>query len=199
MVGHGEHQEQSRLDASGIKWIFAGALFIILDFRVMGFDVIPDFVGCILILGGLRRLEVYSPLLRRGKIFAAVNLALSLTDFYSVEYPLGEAPDWLTTYALILAPIGLIFSLLTLYHILYGIADMARQARVEDLALRGRGVFAAKAVSGVMGSLSVMAGMLIPELAAPFVIPVIAVALVIEVFYLYFLYRAQKELHGRPI
>ena len=86
---------ERRLDASGIKWIFVGALVIIFSFRVNGFDIFPNFVGYILVCYGLRQLEEYHPLLRKAKIFAAANLMLSLPEIYSVQYPLGAAPAWL--------------------------------------------------------------------------------------------------------
>jgi hypothetical protein len=188
--------EQRHLDANCILWMFAGTLFLFFNFRVMGFNIIPNFIGYILIFVGLRRMEHNSRLLRKAKYFALIGLVLSLPGIYTIEYPLGQAPLWLMAYSLMMSPLSLIANLLLLYYLLYGIADLARQASKDNIAQRSRSVFIVKAFSSLMGSAIAMSGILIPAVAAVLAIPVIVVAFIIEIIYLFFLWRAHKALNG---
>lgn len=67
----------------GFRRMFWGVLFIVLDFNINQFDIIPDIVGALLIVDGLRRLSAFDPHFARARRFAIVLIGTSLLDFIS--------------------------------------------------------------------------------------------------------------------
>jgi hypothetical protein len=185
-----------RIDAFGLRLVLVGALFVFFDFWVFGFDVIPDFVGYLIMFFGLRRLAGYHPLFHRGQAFTIVNLLLSIPDIYSAEQAGGQAsPGW-GIYSMISAPLHLIFSLLALHCIIYGIAALAERTGQPELQFFSRRIFIAKAAMGVVSTLSVYAGVLFPGAAVVIAIPVVVVGRIVEIVYLVYLNRARRALDG---
>jgi hypothetical protein len=88
--------------------IFWGFLFVFLDFTFDGIDLIPDFVGYIFIVIGLRSLSSLSLHFTHAKISAIILFFLSLFTDFSILTPLkpvasntGNATDWTSLLSLI--------------------------------------------------------------------------------------------------
>jgi hypothetical protein len=88
--------------------IFWGFLFVFLDFTFDGIDLIPDFVGYIFIVIGLRSLSSLSLHFTHAKISAIILFFLSLFTDFSILTPLKpvasnteNATDWTSLLSLI--------------------------------------------------------------------------------------------------
>ena len=62
--------------------MFWGFIVIFLDFRIGGFDIIPDFVGFIMIFQALSELELKNDIFSKARNFAGPMILLSIPDIY---------------------------------------------------------------------------------------------------------------------
>lgn len=119
----------------GFHRIILGFLFILINFKINGFDLIPDFVGYILILSGLSALAEHHGAFSKARIFAGVLLICSFVGMVeSMANPNNTAgsvsmPVWLIGLVPIVCGIGLRLLLgkgMVVLLELYGQDDAAR-------------------------------------------------------------------------
>lgn len=55
---------------TGYSKLFWGFLILLLDFRINGFDIIPDLIGYLFISNGLGMLNTWNPHFEQAKKFA---------------------------------------------------------------------------------------------------------------------------------
>jgi hypothetical protein len=67
---------------SGFLWIFWGLLLVVLHIRVGGLELLPDFVGYLLIFKGLGNLSSAHPYFRKARPFALVMIFLSIPSMF---------------------------------------------------------------------------------------------------------------------
>jgi len=125
--------------AFDLLWI---AFIFLFDVRVMGFDILPDVVGYLLIAIGLKRLASLNGHLATAANLAPVVVLVSLADFY--QPPAAGASIFAlrgTTFqtpvesALTITGILLVgLNLFLVYHIVTGIAEVAKKEKEKDLA-----------------------------------------------------------------
>lgn len=77
----------------GYNKLFIGMIFLIFNFNIGPINIIPDFIGFIMIYQGLCNLELQNQIFEKGKIWAAVLAVLNIgsivkMDFNSVSIPL---------------------------------------------------------------------------------------------------------------
>lgn len=81
------------LNLDGLGKVFWGYFLILLDFRVNGLDILPDFVGYFLIIAGLAGLSAESVWFGKAKPFAWISLLLSLSRHLSGYLSCWFCPD----------------------------------------------------------------------------------------------------------
>jgi len=131
--------------------IFWGFLFVFLDFTFDGIDLIPDFVGYIFIVIGLRSLSSLSLHFTHAKISAIILFFLSLFTDFSILKPLkpvasntGNATDWTSLLSLIkekgfislllVTVISHVLEFILLWKICEGINKVATESGNQNLA-----------------------------------------------------------------
>ncbi len=117
----------------GYKKLFWGFVFLF-DFRINGFDVLPDFIGYILFYQGLAMLEDRNEYFNKAKSFALPMILISIFDIFQVTVPINQIGS--STFGLFSIVIGIIVSvinLLMVYNICLGIATEARVIGNLDL------------------------------------------------------------------
>lgn len=83
---------------SGLKLAFWGLMFTVINFRIQGFDIVPDIVGYIMVIIGLGRIEKYSGSFSSAKIAAYLLTVLSLFNIYQAPVQnTAAAPGMFTT------------------------------------------------------------------------------------------------------
>ena len=68
-----------------MSYIFFGWLLVFLNFTINGFDILPDFIGYLLIFAGVNKLAEKSPYFGEARIFALVMCMVSFSDLLLLE------------------------------------------------------------------------------------------------------------------
>ena len=188
-----------RIDASGLRLVLAGSLLVFLDFRLLGFDVLPDFAGYLIIFFGLRRLAEYHPMFRKSSAFTLLIFILSFSDLYSAEQADLSLSEALRIFSLIAAPVALIFSMLALFYTTSGISALAGQTGNPELQDTSRRMFVIKGAMSVASTLILPVVLFFPAAAAVLGIPAALIGFVVEIIYLVYLNRAFHALDDQEI
>lgn len=114
------------------KKFYWGFFFTLLDFKIQGFDILPDIVGYILFYLGFKVLLNASLHFTHAKNYNIVMIILSVFTIY--EKPVQNQGININLWGLILGIFSLIFSLLTVYHLFKGIKEMAEQRDYDFIA-----------------------------------------------------------------
>lgn len=112
-----------------------GFLFILIDFRIMGIDVLPDFIGYILFALSFSTLSIHSDYFRRGSY---VNIPMLIFSFFSIyEKPNHSNGINLGPWGLLGIPITIgiiLLSILVVYYLFQGIIEMAKNKGIGHIA-----------------------------------------------------------------
>jgi len=123
----------SRGEVMVFKKLFWGFIFLF-DFRINGFDILPDIIGYILFFQGLSILASRNIYFEKAKRLSFPLIFLSIFSIYENTTPLAEFSINNSTSLLML--LGLVITILHLfmvYNICMGIADEARLFEKPDL------------------------------------------------------------------
>lgn len=194
-----ETSRPKRLDLSGINTIFWGLMLVFLDFRINNFDLLPDFLGFIIVLVGLMNLSSLSGAFIKAKPYAAVSLILSLPDLYNISFRSNYVPGWFWIYIIVVGLISLYVNIMLYFYIISGIKEVAAACGSRQHIERGDKIFTR--VSVIRG-LNYLAGPILLLLGDAALIPMLAliiVSLVIEITFLVYLRNTYKTLNGREI
>jgi hypothetical protein len=113
-----------------------GFFFILLGFRIQGFDIFPDIVGYILFAMGFNALGTYSEHFEKAKVFNYIMIFLSIFSIYERPQQQGTAviqaniPDWVT---ILVGIAGTVITLIVVFHIFAGIIEMATKQRKPEI------------------------------------------------------------------
>lgn len=115
----------------GFNYFFWGFLFVMLDFRIQGFDILPDVVGFILFAFGFQALSGYSGYFAKGKMYNLVMLVVSLFGIY--ERPAQGGGVNVNPLGILVGLVSLVLILVIVHHLLMGIKEMAVNRGRYDL------------------------------------------------------------------
>jgi hypothetical protein len=117
----------------GFRRIFWGLLLVVIDFRLNGFDILPDFIGFALIAAGAGLLVPLNPRFQTAKIMALILIVLSLVSLVELGNDGGPGfnPGWFF-FGLIVTVLDVIM----VWQLCGGIIDLARERGLDDLATR---------------------------------------------------------------
>lgn len=130
MVLFSRNKGGKSVNEDGFKKLFWGFLFIMIDFRIMGFDILPDVVGYIFFALGLTALISNSAYFSKARSVNIPMIILSLFSIYQRQAQNnGFSAQLFVGYSSILgiffAIASIVLDLLTVYYIFMGIKDMA--------------------------------------------------------------------------
>ena len=171
----------------GFNKIFWGMLFVILDIRISGVDLIlPDFIGFILIAIALKRMAPVHERFHRALPFAFALILLSLGDLVPTQHPM----------LILLGLAHLACDVILIWHICQGIIDLAEQTRNPELAAaasKRRGLYIALMVVGAFVFVAVQAG---AATMTVFIAPLAVFAVVVICLMMGLMRKAAEELSG---
>jgi len=122
------------MNKSGFSKLYWGFLFIMIDFKIQGVDILPDIIGYIFFAVGLSMLAVNSINFKRAGNFNIPMMIISIFTIY--EKPAQGVGIQFGPFGILGIPITiaiLVLSLLVVYYIFMGIKDMALIQRREDI------------------------------------------------------------------
>ena len=123
------------MNNSGFNKLFWGFLFIMFNFRIQGFDILPDVVGYLFLTSGFSELLSNSNYFSIAAKYNVPMLVLSLFSIY--QSPAQGSGIHLGLFGIFGIPIviaSFILNLLVIYNLFMGTKDMAEQQEQHDLA-----------------------------------------------------------------
>lgn len=169
-----------------------GFLFIMIDFRLMGFDVLPDIVGYAFFVAGLGLLLERSYHFSQARTFHIVMLILSIFSIY--EAP-SEGIDGINIYPLgvLLGIVSIIFSLLAMYHLFMGIKQLAEEHNALDISNEAQFRWKHYLYLEFAGFIAFLL-IFIPPLAFVYIIALLIISVVLTVKFMGFMTRCGQGL-----
>lgn len=110
-----------------------GFLFVMIDFKLNGFDVLPDIIGYIFFVVGLSSLLNINEQFSKARIFHIIMLVLSIFSIY--ERPAQEGVYISTDFwfGFIFGIAILVINLFAFYHLFMGIKQWANEGSASNL------------------------------------------------------------------
>ena len=165
----------------GFSKIFWGFLFSF-DFRIQGFDILPDIIGYWLIYLGLKELVSMGAHFAKAKKYSVILGIISVFDLYQVQMPLQQfnvGP--LTGLVILMGIIIAIIDLLMVFHLCHGIAELAEGRGIIDLKTialnRWKYYLYLRVATVVVGPIA----LIIPPLVMLLFIPLIIISIIVFV------------------
>ncbi|MDD7793441.1 hypothetical protein [Clostridium sp. 'White wine YQ'] len=117
----------------GLNKFFWGFIFIMLGFRIQGFDIFPDIIGYILFAVGFKDLNSSSDYFKVASKYNIVMIVVSIFSIYEMPtHTEGIHFGSLGILSFIVGIASLVISLLVVYNLFMGIHEIAhRQERYE--------------------------------------------------------------------
>lgn len=107
-----------------MSYIFFGWLLVFLNFTINGFDILPDFIGYLLIFGGVNRLAEKSPYFSEARIFALVMCMVSFSDLLHLETVTIESESLFMLLLMAASILMTFIPVYMMYLITRGVADL---------------------------------------------------------------------------
>lgn len=122
------------MNGRGLNKLFWGFFFIMLNFRIMGFDILPDIVGYIFLASGISDLISNNDFFNKAAKYNVPMLILSILSIYQAPAQGGGISlGLLGIFSIPIAIASFILNLLLVYNIFMGIKDMAEKLGQYDL------------------------------------------------------------------
>lgn len=181
----------------GFTKIVAGMLFIFINFKLQGFDIIPDPIGYILIISGLVSLSSLHNSFRKAVPFVIGSLILSIIDvFISVQtggnnIPLSSVVGMKMGVAWIISILGGIFGIVFLTFLCKGTTELLNDCNFFNDSRITRNCITCNIIIRVLSCMPfLMLFVAIPILSIPFLI----IGLIFNIWLMVRLYRGYKLL-----
>lgn len=177
------------------RLFFWGFLLIMIDFRVGGFDLLPDVLGWVLMYRGLTLIREESPFFQPAR---QVTLPLAGWSLISLYEPPVE-PGTIGTggvfgaWGILLGLVYLAVTIWTMFQVFKGLADMADRQGVDDLKdeIHTRGLQFVALQVAVIGAFVLV---FIPGLALVYILGIWIWSLVLTVMIMKTMNRSGREL-----
>ncbi|NLD50357.1 MAG: hypothetical protein GX660_24725 [Clostridiaceae bacterium] len=119
----------------GLNKLFWGFVFIMIGFRIQGFDILPDTVGFLLFASGFSSLSSNSDYFNKASKYNIPMIILSIFSIYQ-EPAHGEGVHFgvLGILSIPLVIVTVVLNLLVVYYLFMGIKDMAMKKEQSDIA-----------------------------------------------------------------
>lgn len=177
------------------KKIFWGIIFLF-DFRIGGFDILPDIIGYILIVVGLAAIISRSSHYVTARSVAVPMIFISILDIYQRPVESGFMQVYEPGILMIL--VGLVSSVLTIvmiHGICFGISEEAAAMGLDDLSSKAQSRWTLYLVLAVITTI----GTFIPFLMGILFIPLFVLLWISFILILNLLKRAETSIWGNPL
>jgi len=172
---------------AAFRKFYWGFLFIMIDFRLNGIDILPDIIGYALFVAGLGWLREKNYYFDRARIFHIIMLILSIFSIYEKPSQNMESISF-NPLGTLLGVLSLIFSLLAMHHFLWGVKQFAEETNVPDISdeaqLRWKQYLYLQ-----LASFAAFLLILLPPLAFVYIIALLVVSVILTVKFMGFMTR----------
>jgi hypothetical protein len=116
---------------SGFDKLFWGFLFVMVDFRLQGIDILPDVIGYIPFAVGFNLLGEYSIHFKKAGTYNMIMIIVSIFQIY--EQPAQGGGININPFSMLVGSVSLLFGLVVGYYLFVGIKDMAQNQAKMDI------------------------------------------------------------------
>lgn len=169
------------MNINAFNKFYWGFLFIMIDFRLQGFDILPDIVGYLFFAAGFSILASNSEYFKKA---GRQNIGMILLSVFSIYEPPAQGEGiqlgQLGVFGILIGILSIIFSLLVVYNLFMGIKEMSLgsgRTDIYDEADNKWRQFLALQVS----SLLVLVLIFIPPLAVISIIVLLIVSVILTI------------------
>lgn len=122
---------------NGLNKLSWGFLFIMLDFKICGFDIFPDVIGFILFAIAFSQLKEHSPHFSKASTFNIFTIVLSIFSIYEVQSNNGSIINngILGPFSILIGIPYFILTLLVIYNLFMGMKEMLINNDKNNLAM----------------------------------------------------------------
>ncbi|WP_096200703.1 hypothetical protein [Bacillus sp. FJAT-45350] len=122
----------------GYHRLFWGLLLVFLSFRLNGLDILPDFIGYMMVVSSLGLLVSQNEIFGKARPFAYILVFISIFSIYEAQ---GGAVEGVTvtvasTFILVVYTIENVLKLFMVYYIIKAIYEMAKGNGLHELLTR---------------------------------------------------------------
>ena len=122
------------MNESSFNKLYWGFIFIMLSFRIQGFDILPDIVGYLLFASAFRKLISSSTYFSTAAKYNIAMIILSALSIYQRPVQGGGIHlGMLGMFSIPIAIVAFVLNLLVVYNLFMGIKDMAEKGQEFDL------------------------------------------------------------------
>lgn len=174
-----------------------GLLFVMVDFRLNGLDILPDIVGYVLFAIGLNALADRNFHFSKAKLYNIVMIILSVFSIYEEQQQnTGGINILFNPFGLVIGIASLVFMLLVFYHLFMGIKELADEAGESSIAEEAQ----QRWKQFVYFQIAVYAAILlifIPFLAIVYIIGMLIVSIMLTLQFMRFMTRCGEYIGRR--
>ncbi len=122
---------------NGFNKLSWGFLFIVLDFKICGFDIFPDVIGFILFAMAFSQLKEHSQHFSKASTLNIFTLLLSIFSIYKVQSSNSSIINYgiLGSFSIFVGIPYFILTLLVIYNLLMGMKEMLISNNKNSLAM----------------------------------------------------------------
>lgn len=182
------------MNENGFYKLYWGFLFIMIDFKINGFDILPDIIGYIFFAAGFSILAVNSIYFITARKFNIPMIIISVFSIY--EPPVqggGIQLGSLGLFGVLLGIASLILGLMVVYNLFMGIKDMANRQEQKDIydeADKRWNQYLLLQLAAIFSFILIF----IPALAVIFIIILLIISIVITYYIMQFMKRCGNSL-----
>ncbi len=184
------------MNENGFGKLYWGFLFIMISFRIQGFDILPDIVGYLLFASGFSSLasrSAYFGTAAKYNIFMAILSVFSLYQFPAQNQ--GQVVNFgpLGILSIPLTIASFILNLLVVYNLFMGIKEIAEKSGQTDLAQESMDRWREYKILQI-AVISSFILIFIPAIAIIFVIVLLIMSIIIAVSIMSFIKKCGERL-----
>lgn len=182
------------MSENGFNKFYWGFLFIMLSFKIQGFDILPDIIGYLFFASGFRQLLLNSTYFSIAAKYNIPMIVLSLFSIY--QSPVQGGGIQLGALGIFSIPIAIasfVLNLIVIYNLFMGIKDMAEKRELYDLVKESDEKWNQYKLLQIAVICSFIL-IFIPFLAIVYVIVIFIISIIITISILIFIKRCSESL-----
>ncbi|MBU3143842.1 hypothetical protein [Clostridium sp. CF012] len=182
------------MNESGFNKLYWGFLFIMLSFRIQGFDILPNIVGYLFFASGFSQLISSSNYFNIAAKYNIPMIVLSIFTIYEAPAQSGGINlGLLGIFSIPIAIASFVLSLLVVYNLFMGIKDMAKNQEQSDLVLESEEKWNQYKLIQIAAVCSFIF-IFIPLLGVLYIITILVISVIITIGILGFIKRCTERL-----
>lgn len=178
----------------GFGKLFWGFLFIMINFRIQGVDILPDIIGYVLFSISFSILAPQSIHFKKAMNFNIAMIILSIFSIYQQPAQGGGVQFGpFGFFGILISIASFILNLLVIYNLFMGIRDMAEEREQSDISLEANKRWDQYLLLQIAGILTFIV-IFIPPLAVVYLIAMFIASIVLTVILMGFMKRCGMSL-----